>query len=305
MIETQEPTKRRLSISFAASVTAHILLAAFITLMQTDMPLKKKQQPEIMDVVLLDPETKPSKTPPKDAKTISNRSAQGASKDAKDRVTRAAKGPLVGQKQQKPKPALPRLPKQPPPSPTQKPQQRTRTLAKRDLKLQSDLPPEKPRKKTRKPTPRKPQDIPLANLMPSTMALAQLSREFERERRMKQMLSREADIPISTREAKYAPYAQALVQALEEQWRPGRANYDEYAEQARRVLMRITIEHNGELGQLEILRPSPLPQLNESAIAAIHAAAPFKPLPSAWGLDRATFYLTFEVIEDRFVFKTL
>lgn len=302
--QTREPTKKRLSISFSASVTVHVLLALFITVMHTDKPLPKKQQPEIMDVVLLDPETKSSKTPPKDAKTISDRSAEGASKNAKDRVTRAAKAPIAGQKQQRPKPVPPRMPRQPPPMPTQKQQQRTRTLARRGLSLQSDLPPEKARKKPRRQPPR-PQDIPLSNLMPSSTALAQLSRDFERERRMKQMLSREADIPISTREAKYAPYAQALVRVLEEQWRPGQANYEAYTEKERRVLMRITIENNGELSALEILRPSPLPQLNESAVAAIHAAAPFRPLPSAWGLDRATFYLTFEVIGDRFVFKSL
>jgi len=53
------------------------------------------------------------------------------------------------------------------------------------------------------------------------------------------------------------------------------------------------------------LRPSPIRQLNESAVAAIHAAAPFRPLPRSWGLDRVSFYLTFEVLEDRFVFRPM
>jgi len=141
--------------------------------------------------------------------------------------------------------------------------------------------------------------------MPSSMALSELSRDFERERRMKQMLSKEADIPINTKEAKYAPYAHSLVRALEEQWRPGQADYQKFADQARQVLMRVTIEMSGELGNLEILRPSPIQSLNESAVRAIHDAAPFKPLPSSWGLDRASFYLTFEVVDDQFVFRTM
>jgi TonB family protein len=137
------------------------------------------------------------------------------------------------------------------------------------------------------------------------MALSQLSQDFERERRMKQKLTRQADIPINTREAKYAPYAQSLVRALEEQWRPGQANYKQFSEEARRSLIRLTIERNGDLGGVEILRPSPIPEINESAIKAIQAAAPFKVLPSSWGLDRVSFYLTFEVIEDRFVFRPM
>jgi len=163
-------------------------------------------------------------------------------------------------------------------------------------------PPKRPRPK---PKPKRlPQQIPLADLMPSSMALAQLSRDYERERLQKTMQSREADIPINTREAKYAPYAHQLVRALEEQWRPGQANYREHSADERQALLRLTIERDGSLGGVEILRPSPIPQLNESAIAAIHAAAPFRPLPGAWGLDRVSFYLTFEVLEDRFVFRT-
>lgn len=133
--------------------------------------------------------------------------------------------------------------------------------------------------------------------------MAELSRDYARERRLKKMLSREADIPINTREAKYAPYAHQLVRALEEQWRPGQANYANHDEDERRALLRLTIEKDGSLGGIEIIRPSPILPLNDSAIAAIHAAAPFRPIPSIWGLDRVSFYLTFEVLDGRFVFR--
>jgi TonB family protein len=169
--------------------------------------------------------------------------------------------------------------------------------------LENSKPPPPNRKPKPKPRPRQP--IPIANLMPSSMALAELSRDFERERRLKKMLSREADIPINTREAKFAPYAHLLVRALEEQWRPGQANYREHSAEERRSLIRLTIERNGSLSRVEILRPSPIRQLNDSAVAAIHAAAPFRPLPRSWGLDRVSFYLTFEVVGDRFVFRTM
>ena len=299
-------SQKRMSISFAASIGAHLLLALLIVVAQSDRPLPKKQPPEVMDVVLLDPEKNIIKSPTKDAKAISNRSAEGGSSKAKDRTTRSAKAPILGEQQRKPKPAMPTPPKQAQtPAPT--PNQRTRTLAKRDLKNNAlSLPPEMPKKPEKKITKKDMQNIPLNNLLPSSMAMAELSRDFERERRMKQFLNKEADIPVNTREAKYAPYMQAMVRSLEEQWRPGgQSDFKKHDEDARKLLMRITIESNGSLSNLEILRPSPIAALNESAIAAIHAASPFRPLPSSWGLDRVHIPLIFEVYEDRFVFRPI
>jgi TonB family protein len=121
---------------------------------------------------------------------------------------------------------------------------------------------------------------------------------------MKQLLSKEADIGINTRESKYAPYAQGLVRALEEQWRPKDLIIAELAPNQRKVLMRVSIGLSGELMDIKILRPSPSAELNESAVAAVYKAAPFKPLPSSWGLERANFFFMFEVVEDGAIFRT-
>jgi len=294
--------RRRWSLSLAASVAAHLMLALLIAWQQTHKPLPRHKPPQIMDVVLLNPEQAKTTPPPKDARAIANRNAAGASRNARDRLTRAARAPVTGQTRQRPRPAAPAAPRTPPPAPRPSPKSRARTLARRGPELAPEQPrPRKPQPK-RKPRPRQ---IPLTSLMPSSMALAQLSRDFERERRMKQMLSREADIPINTREAKYAPYMHMLVRALEEQWRPGQANWSRQPPEARRALLRLTINRDGSLGGVEILRPSPIRQLNESAIRAIHDATPFRPLPPSLGLDRVSVYLTFEVLEDRFVFRTM
>ncbi|PJA32109.1 MAG: hypothetical protein CO187_05755 [Zetaproteobacteria bacterium CG_4_9_14_3_um_filter_53_7] len=295
--------QRRVGASLIASITMHLLLVVFIGLIDDEKPLPKKQTPQVMDVVLLDDEKTPPKKAPKDAKTMSNRSASGGSSDAQDRMTRQARAPMPSQQQQRrPEPVAPQQPKTPP-VPNQ--QQRARLLAKRGETPDGSEVNKRPKESEEKKQEKSTKPVSLANLMPSTMAMSQLSRDFQREKRMQQKLSREADIPINTKQAKYAPYAQALVRALEEQWRPGQANYEEFAEEARRSLIKITIESNGDLGGVEILRPSPIPQINNSAIEAIHAAAPFKVLPSSWGLDRVSFYLTFEVVEDRFVFRPM
>ncbi|MDQ6968378.1 MAG: TonB C-terminal domain-containing protein [Mariprofundaceae bacterium] len=299
--------KNILFVAFVASIAAHIVLVLFISLNHNEPRLVKKQAPQFTDVILLDENTKSKKSPPKDAKTIANRSAQGGSSHAKDRSTRTAKSSALSKKQSKQRPTPPQAPKVPP-VPPKSSDKRTRIITKKgttpeDNNVIEQAPFKKKTIAKQRPTP--PRQIPLSKLMPSSMALSELSRDFERERRMKQMLSKEADIPINTKEAKYAPYAHSLVRALEEQWRPGQADYQKFVDSARQVLMRVTIEMSGELGNLEILRPSPIQSLNESAIRAIHDAAPFKPLPSSWGLDRASFYLTFEVVDDQFVFRTM
>jgi len=299
------PEGRRWSVSLVASVSCHVLLAMFITWQHVKTPLPKHDLPQSMDVVLLSPEKSKSTKAPEKADAVSNRNAIGGSSQAQDRFTRTARAPVTGNVPRPPKPVAPQLPRTPPPLPTPRPQQQARTLTAKGPALE---PPEPPKKKPQPPVkkqPPQPRRIPRSSLMPSSMALAELSRDFERERRLKKMLSREADVPINTREAKYAPYAHQLVRALEEQWRPGQANYREHNEDERRALLRLTIEKDGSLGGIEILRPSPITPLNESAIAAIHAAAPFRPLPSLWGLDKVSFYLTFEVLEDRFVFKPM
>jgi len=282
-----------------------------------------------MDVVMLKPEVKPSKKPPKKADAISNKTVQGGSKSAEDKLTRAARAPAIINRPT-PKPAPPNVPPPIPPEPkrqmqnlarrkpeSKKPKQQAPVLArngpkpKHREKPQAKVKPTRQARRTIEAAPehkagkRKPRPLPqLRNLMPSSTMLAQRSRIFDRERRMKKLMSREAEVPINTRDVRFAPYAHTLVQVLEEQWRPGQADYVTYPERDRQVYMKITIEGDGTLGKLVIVKPSPIPGLNDSAIRAVHDASPFKPLPSSWGLDRITFNLVFEVVENRFVFRS-
>lgn len=303
-----KPQQQRFTLALVASLAVHLLLAVFIATAEHDKPLPKKETPQIMDVTLLDDKKKSSKKINKDARTISNKNAKGSGSNARDKMTRKAKAPMAAktpQKRPKVEPKQTIAKPRPKPAPKKPTEKRSTLIAKRSEKAVFQEP-----VKTTKPVKKKPvvkprQQVPLANLMPSAMALSQLSQDFARERRMKQKLSREADIPINTRQVKYAPYARSLVRALEDQWRPGKAKYEEYSDKARQSLIKITIEHDGSLGGIQILRPSPIPQINESAIEAIQAASPFKVLPSSWGLDRVSFYLTFEVVENGFVFRQM
>ncbi len=288
---------RRLGWAFAASVVVHAAIVFGVGLLMHAPRIPPKEPPRVMDVVLLRTPGK-DMPPPEDARAIAQRNARGGSR-AQDRITRPARAPLVGAAA-KPHPHPPAAPPAPPSRPAAP--RAVKPLARRSREgLRARKQPH-PEPASPSPTPHEPV---LHDLLPSTMALAELSRDFDRERRMKEMLEREADIPINTRKAKFAPYAHALVRVLEEQWRPGEADYSRYTDAERRALIKLTINRDGSVAAVELLRPSPIPQINETAIQAIYAAAPFRPLPSSWGLDRVSFYLTFEVIEDRFVFRTM
>ncbi|MDX8384268.1 MAG: TonB family protein [Ghiorsea sp.] len=299
--------RSRLSVAMLASIALHVSFAWLLTFNHFEPAIPQKEAPQIMDVVLLDESQSSSTEKNNQAQTIANKNSKGRSANAQDNRTRSARSPLLGNKKKqpnKPQPTQPSLPKSPL-QPKQQQKKPSRLLTLDDHNSPSLLPPDETPSEEHKKKASSVPYIPLANLMPSAHAFAQLSRDFDREKRLKQMLSQEADIGINTREAKYAPYAQGLVRSLEEQWRPEHEGVKQLQQTDRQVMMRVSIGHNGALENIEILKPSPSSQLNDSAVAAVYASAPFKPLPSSWGLERAHFYFVFEVVEDKFVFRTL
>ncbi len=301
-----EVSKRKFSLALLASLAVHVFVLWLIQFQEPSVPILEKKMPHIMDVTILDDTQSKVKNAPNNAKVIANKNNVGNQMNAQDSVNRAAKSPATHQAQPQPKP-LPLTPQMPrnPPVPQQQQKANNRIISRKNDHSPTILPSDnnfkEEQKHASKPTP----VIPLANLLPSSSALTQLSREFDRERRMKQLLSKEANIGINTRESKYAPYAQGLVRALEEQWRPKDVIVAEIAPNERQVLMRVSIGLSGELLDIKVLRPSPSPELNDSAVQAVYKAAPFNPLPSSWGLERANFFFIFEVVEDGFSFRSL
>ena len=285
LLLSEENWKPRFSISMLASIAVHVAFAMLITFSYSEPEIREKKAPPVMDVVLLDENSTNTDESPNDAKTIANKNNTGQMSDAMDNRTRAARSPnLAGkQPQKKPQPTMPKM-AQAPVQPKQQTKKEASIIAKNDDSSASLFPIEQAPEEEHKTKPNAVPNIPLANLLPPSAALTELSREFDRERRMKQMLSKEADIGINTKEAKYAPYAQGLVRSLEEQWRPDHSNVTQLTTDERKVLLSVSIANNGELADIKLIQPSPSSTLNDSAIAAVHAAAPFKPLPSSWGL---------------------
>jgi len=307
--------KTRFSVALIASVIVHMLLVWVMVFNKYEPEIREKTTPPIMDVVLLDDTQMPDETPDigDDIKTLSNKKSSGHQLGAQDNKTRAAKSPNANKTQsQQQEPSLSKQAKKSEQAKQQdKPQ--TKIIDQNNINNPSLLSFEQTNDEVKQDNKDKKEVpfIPLANLLPPSSALAQLSRDFDRERRMKQLMSKEADIGINTREGKYAAYVQGMVGTLEDAWYYAEgtdASLDEYFSHnpdssALKILIRISIKHNGELDSFKVIRPSPNPALNESAISAIYGAAPFRPLPSSWGLERINLYFTFDASKNTLTYQ--
>jgi periplasmic protein TonB len=108
---------------------------------------------------------------------------------------------------------------------------------------------------------------------------AKVDEEVEREKDPKA-------ITLDTQDLQYTSYLRGLKQRIEEGW--------EYPPTARRdgiqgeLLMKFTILKSGKVADVEVLKSSGYPMLDEAAKKALFDASPFNPLPGNWKKDAFT-----------------
>lgn len=87
-------------------------------------------------------------------------------------------------------------------------------------------------------------------------------------------------ISFDTKELRYYSYMQRLKEKIERIWRypPQAAEKGIYGD----LYIRFTINKDGRLGNIELLRTSGYRDLDEAAIRALKDAEPFWPLPDEW-----------------------
>jgi protein TonB len=96
----------------------------------------------------------------------------------------------------------------------------------------------------------------------------------------------ESTITFDTKEYKYYGYLQRLKEKIEGIWRypPDAAEKGIYGD----LYIRFTIQKNGRLGSVELLRTSGHKSLDDAAIKALKDAEPYWPLPDEWGKEGFT-----------------
>ncbi|MBF0347821.1 MAG: energy transducer TonB [Magnetococcales bacterium] len=105
---------------------------------------------------------------------------------------------------------------------------------------------------------------------------------------------REQTLDLNTSKVRYAVYFSHLKEQIEQGW--------VYPQQAKHLSLsgnlrlKFTIGRDGRLLDLKILRSSGESILDESAMRAVQAAAPFAPFPESWQLEKIHVTTTFEYI---------
>ncbi|MBF0110974.1 MAG: energy transducer TonB [Magnetococcales bacterium] len=120
--------------------------------------------------------------------------------------------------------------------------------------------------------------------------------QWEEEKNNKKLNEplREQTLDLNTTQVEYAVYFARLKEQIEQGWiYPEQAKSERLAGSLR---LKFTIDHAGHLVSLKILRSSGVTILDESALKAIRATAPFAPLPREWQLERVHVTTTFEYI---------
>jgi protein TonB len=109
--------------------------------------------------------------------------------------------------------------------------------------------------------------------------------------------TREEPIPLRRQDPKVIAYMTSVRRAIDLQWVYPIAALRQRVEG--KLTLELTILENGQLGETRIVRSSGITMLDEEAIRAVKAAAPFKPIPAGIGRARITIVTTFDYSDNR------
>lgn len=130
------------------------------------------------------------------------------------------------------------------------------------------------------PTPAPPEPKPnAAELMRQSRELARLEAEIGQEIQAYAKRPRKAFVSANTREYEFASYMQAWVAKVE---RVGNLNYPDEARRQRidgSLVLAVSINADGNVVEIDIVRPSGYRVLDEAANRIVELAAPYAPFP--------------------------
>lgn len=128
------------------------------------------------------------------------------------------------------------------------------------------------------PEQKKPQ-VTAAELIERSMEMVNLSEQLSEAMQAYAKKPRQVFVSARTREYKYANYMAEWVRKVE---RVGNLNYPDEARRAGlsgKLLMDVTLNADGTVRNISILRPSGVQAIDEAAIRIVNLAAPFPPFP--------------------------
>ncbi len=254
---------------------------------------QEQKQPEFIEITELPVPEKKETKPPKVTKRLAERNREVPEEKTRDRYTKqSASTPQSPPSVQKPQ--AKKQPKKAEKKPQKEPKkQMTRSDITKQKKVAS-LPEKqlKKEKKTTKETPNLTREQ-LFSSRPQPQTLPQNRRNPQDLRGAPNVDKKEDTVDLSTTEFKYLSYFIKMKRQIESVWTYPRESRIR-GEHGTLFLM-FTLRSNGDLEGVRLITSSGYARLDNEAVRAITAAAPFAPFPKGWGgLEKLNIRATFE-----------
>jgi protein TonB len=145
--------------------------------------------------------------------------------------------------------------------------------------LTTDLSNVKVEQKTTPAPKSEPQEVSASELIERSMEMARLGEQINASRRAYARQPKQVFVSARTREFKYANYMIEWVKKVE---RVGNLNYPDAARRegiSGKLLLDVELKPDGTVRNINVLRSSGQPMLDEAAVRIVNLAAPFLPFP--------------------------
>lgn len=294
------------------SVIFHLLLLLFFIVYQFDFidrhAKQEKKQPEFIEITELPVPKEKETKPPEKPKRLAERSHKAPEEKTRDEFTkRSVTTPPLPEPipRQQPKKPEQKVEKKPEPKVAKKtPKEKTERQIRREDLLRKEalasLPKEQLRKETEKSrrAPETPERKETPNITKEEL-FRNVPTTFPQNQQptpdylgARDVNKKEDTVELSTTEFKYLSYFAKLKRKIESVW-----NYPQesrYRGEEGQLFLVFTIRSNGDLENVELLNSSGYARLDNEAMRAIKAAAPYAPFPKDWGaLEKLHIKATF------------
>jgi len=281
------------------STVIFILILLFVHLYLIDILnlrndiAQEQKKPEFIEITELPVPKEKETKPPKVTKRLAERNRDVPEEKTRDDFTKqSVNTPPVPPS--KPKPEV-----KPQKKAEKKPQEKPKKQATRsDITRQKEVA-SLPQKQLEKETKKSTKELPnltkdqLFSSDPQPQTLPQNQSTPQNFRGAPNVDKKEDTVDLSTTEFKYLSYFIKMKRQIESVWQyPKESQYrGEYGT----LFLVFTIKSDGYLEGVQLINSSGYARLDNEAVRAINAAAPFAPFPKSWGgLERLNIRATFE-----------
>ncbi|MFQ5532415.1 MAG: TonB family protein, partial [Candidatus Methylomirabilales bacterium] len=104
----------------------------------------------------------------------------------------------------------------------------------------------------------------------------------------------ERTVSLETRSSEYAPYLAGVKRRIQQHWRVH--PYVKQVGLTANLVVLFSINRDGELARLDVTKSSGVSILDEAAVGAVRAAAPYSPFPPMFTFQRLNIIANFHYV---------